>query len=106
MNRNIQCALLSSFLWSDDMGIDKKDAFRVDVSVFDNDFKQIAEKINDTTETNERFYSLLNLQIENAAPSQHFEIATQTPLPFSLAKKYHEQLVKDRNNKIIIGVTL
>ena len=104
MNTNIQRALLASFLWANDLGIDTNNAFILDVSVFDWDRVLIASKINEVTMTKDRFYSLLNLELENTSQNEWMHISEQTPMPFSLAKKYHDKLISDRNHAILAGV--
>ncbi len=95
MNINIQRAVLSSFLWSNDVGIDTKDAFILNQHVFTGDRILIAAKINEVTETEYKFYSLLNMELENTSQEEWMEIAQQTPMPFSLTKRYYEKLGKD-----------
>jgi len=100
---DIQRATLASFLWADDLGLDTKDAFLLDPYVFDGDRRVIAHKINDTTQTEDRFYSLLNMRIQNEVPHEWMEISTYTPFSLERAKLYHDDLVRERNNKIISG---
>ncbi|MDM5264701.1 hypothetical protein PF327_10890 [Sulfurovum sp. XTW-4] len=105
MSVNIERALLGSFLWSNDLGMDTKDAFILDTSLFtSDDRKLIASKINETTDTEDRFYSLLNMEIEQTSSHEWMEIAALTPFIFSLSKRYHEYLIEKRNDRIILGV--
>ncbi len=100
MNLNIQRAILASFLWSNDIGTDTKDAFLLNPHLFTGDSKLIAAKINKVTETEDRFYSLLNLELENTSHNEWLQISIQTPLPFSLAKKYYNKLSSNRGRNV------
>ncbi len=96
MNVNIQQSILSTFLWSNDLDMDTKDAFMLNPSLFTGDRYLIASKINEVTDTPERYYGVLNLELENTSPAEWLEISTQTPLPFSFAKKMHNNLPDQR----------
>ncbi len=100
MNINIQRSVLSTFLWSNDLGMDTKDAFTLNTSLFTGDRYLIASKINETTNTPERYYGILNMEIENTSPAEWLEISTQTSLPFSLVKKLHNNLPDQRVSAI------
>ena len=100
MNINIQRAILASFLWSNDMGMNTKDAFKLKPSLFTDDRYLIASKINETTDTEDRFYGILNLELENTSPSEWLEISQQTPLPFTVAERYHNKLPDPRGRNI------
>ena len=100
MNINIQRAVLSTFLWSNDTGLDTKDAFTLNPYVFTGDRVLIASKINEVTDTEDKFYSLLNMELENTSLEEWMEIAQQTPMPFSLAKRYYEKLESDNRERI------
>ncbi len=96
MNINIQRAVLATFLWSNDLDMDTKDAFTLNPHLFTGDRYLIASKVNDVTQTQDRFYGLLNLELENTSPQEWLYISEQTPLPFSLAKKYYSKLTDNR----------
>ena len=100
MNLNIQRAILASFLWSNDVGTDTKDAFILNPHLFTDDRLLIASKINEVTQTEDRFYSLLNLELENTSSQEWLEISTQTPLPFTYAKKMHDKMPDNRRDMI------
>ena len=100
MNNNIQCAILSTFLWSNDLGIDTKDAFMLNTGLFTNDNFLIASKINEVTKTDDKFYGLLNLELENTSPNAWLNISLQTPLTFRFAKKYHDKLNNNRGKEV------
>ena len=96
MSINIQRAVLATFLWSNDLQMDTKDAFTINPHLFTGDLKLVAAKVNEVTKTEDKFYSLLNLELEQTSPSEWLEIAQQTPLPFSLAKRYYAKLNTNR----------
>ncbi len=102
-------AILSSFLYADDMGEDKTDTFLLSEDAFTSAFrKRIAIKINATTAT-DKAYSLLSYDIESSVEGSVFEhnwiqILAQTPLPFSLAKRYHDDVREALNNRIAKGL--
>ncbi len=100
MNVNIQRAVLSSFLWSNDVGIDTEDAFILNPHVFTGDRILIASKINEVTETEDKFYSLLNMELENTSREEWMEITQQTPLVFSFAKRCYEKLEADNRERL------
>jgi hypothetical protein len=100
MNINIQQAILASFLWSNDMSMDTKDAFQLNQHLFTGDRYLIASKINEVTNTEDRFYGILNLELQNTSPDEWLNISTQTPLPFSYAKKMHDKMPDNRNDLI------
>jgi hypothetical protein len=107
MNVNIQRAILSTFLWSDDLHIDKTDSFILDLDLFDDPMRRgIAENINNTTLHHDKMYGFLNVQIEGIVAYQYewLEISTQTPLTFSVAKRYMDSLAKKRRDKLIMGI--
>ena len=94
--------ILSSFLWSADVGMDTKDAFLLDVSLFkDDESKALALMINKET-SGDRYYSLLNMKIEQTMPSLWLKISAQTPMPFSVLKRMHDGLRMNHKN-IIMG---
>lgn len=94
MNENIERSLLATFLWSNDFGMDTDEAFELDTSIFSSDDRKlIAAKINETTATEDRFYSLLNLEIQNTSHYEWLAISEQTPMPFSVSKRYQNKLI-------------
>jgi len=103
-NADRENAVLSSFLYSDDMGTDKTNTFLLSADAFTSDFrKRVATKINATT-TIDKAYSLLSYDLENSIEGTHYEqewinILAQTPLPFTLAKRYHDDIRKDFSKK-------
>jgi len=100
MEINIQRSILATFLWSNDIGIDTKDAFMLNTSLFTGNRYLIAAKINEITQSEDKFYGLLCLELENTSQTEWLEISKQTPLVFSLAKKYHDSLPDPRGDRI------
>ena len=100
MDMNIQQAILATFLWSNDVGTDTEDAFTLNINLFDGDRRLIAAKINEVTESEDRFYGMLNLELENTSSQEWLYISTQTPLPFSVAKRLHDKQDDPRGDRI------
>ena len=66
---SVKDSILASFIWSADVGMDTKDVFLLDVSLFkDDESKALALMINRET-SGERYYSILNMKIEQTMPS-------------------------------------
>jgi len=105
-NEDRENAVLASFLYSNDIGLDTKDAFQLAEDAFTSDFRRrVAVKINATTAV-DRAYAYLSYELENAIEGTVYEmdwvnILAQTPLPFSLAKRYHSDIVSAFNNTLI-----
>ena len=97
-------AVLASFLYADDMGEDTSKSFLLSEDAFTTQFRRrVATKINATT-TIDKAYSVLSYDIENTIEGTIFEdawldILAQTPLPLSLAKRYHDDIRKLYNQK-------
>ena len=97
-------AILASFLYADDMGEDTSKSFLLSEYAFTSLFrKRVAVKINATT-TIDKAYTLLSYDIENSVEGTTYEqqwinILAQTPLPLTLAKRYHDDVRKAYNNK-------
>ncbi len=104
MSINIQRAILATFLWSNDMDINTDDAFLLDLSLFTDDRKLIASKINEVTDTEDRFYGILNMELENTSPDEWLAISEQTPLIFSYINQCHKKLHDTYNNNILRGI--
>jgi len=99
MEINIQRAILASFLWANDLMINTDEAFILNSNFFTGDRKTIASKINEETRK-DRFYGMLNLVIENSNTAEWMEISAQTPLPISVAKRYHDSMIDPRGDLI------
>jgi len=100
-------AVLASFLDVDDLYMDKTNTFLLSEDAFTSEFrKRIATKINATTAT-DKAYGFLRYELETSVEGTIFEqawceisgINAQTPLPLSLAKRYHDDIRKDYNKK-------
>jgi len=102
-------AVLASFLYADDMGTDKTDAFKLEEKAFTSSYRRAtANKINDET-ANAKEYGYLSITIEGLTEGTEFEqdwinILAQTPLPFSMAKRIHNDLIVEFNNRIAKGL--
>ncbi len=101
-------AVLASFLYADDMGEDTSKAFLLSEDAFTNSFrKRVATKINATTST-DKTYSVLSYDIEYSIENtiyeqQWIDILAQTPLPLTLAKRYHDDIRETYNNSLLKG---
>jgi len=97
---NRENAILSSFLWSDDTGIDKSEAFILDENIFTSSFRRdVAAKINDETK-GEKYYGFLNVTLsDHTLRTKHelefMDITAQSSMPFSVSKRYHTALKKE-----------
>ncbi len=97
-------AVLASFLYANDVGEDAENAFILAEDCFTSSYRRrVATKINATT-TVDKAYSLLSYELENATLGSVFEaewinILAQTPLPFTLAKRYHDDVVLECKSK-------
>ena len=100
MNVNIQQAILASFLWSNDLNMNTKNAFILNPHFFTKDRYLIASKINEVTNTEDKFYGLLNLELENISSQEWLNISTQTPLPLSYARKLHDSQIDPRGGAV------
>ena len=99
-------AVLTSFLLANEMGENTDNAFLLSEDAFTSSLRRrIAIKINATTNT-DKAYALLAYELENKLSGTIYEVewdniigtrtATgQTPLPLTLAKRYHDDIVRD-----------
>lgn len=98
-------AILASFLYADDMGTDKKEAFTLDSNIFTSEYRRAtANKINDET-SKDKMYGYLSITIEEHTKGTTFEqdwidILAQTPMPFSVVKRIHDDLQKEHKNRL------
>jgi len=99
MEVNIQRAILATFLWSNDIGTDTKDSFFLNHHLFTGDRFLIASKINEQT-AGDKFYGLLNLELENTSQVEWMAISEQTPLTFDVSKRYHDNMPDPRGMRI------
>jgi hypothetical protein len=109
MKADRENAVLSSFLYSNDMGEDTSKAFLLSEDAFTSAFRRrVATRINATTAT-DKAYSFLSYEIENTIGGTIYEnawldILAQTPLPFSLARRYHNDIRKDYSDETVKDV--
>ena len=92
---NIEEAILVTFLFAHELELNLEEVFTLDVDVFSTEYKKsIVKNINSHKS---EFYSAISLILDEKAENTKYEyeflnILSQTPLTFSLAKKYHSQL--------------
>ncbi len=90
-------AVLASFLYADDMGTDKTQAFELDSNIFTSSYRRAtANKINDET-NGDKQYGYLSVTLGDLTEGTEFEqewinILAQTPMPFSVVKRMHNDL--------------
>ena len=96
MKQNTENAILSTFLFANEMSNDLSWIFKLDTSIFSSPFrKRVAEKMN---AVDDEAYGFTSYEIEESVSGTQFEqdfieILAQTPL--SNAKKYHDKMVED-----------
>lgn len=101
--------ILSSFLYADDMGMNKDEAFVLNESIFTSSYRRAtASKINDET-NNDKYYGYLSVTLQEHTKDTRFEqdwtdIISQTPLPFSVVKRIHSDLAMEYKNRISKGL--
>ena len=98
-------SLLSSFLWADDIGSNKDNAFKLNSNIFTSEFRRaVANKINDETD-NEKMYGFLSVTLGDHTSGTKFEqdwidIIAQTPLILCQAKRMHDDLKTEHKERI------
>ena len=106
---NRENALLATFLYADDLGIDKTDTFILDSNIFTSAYRRAtANKINEET-GGDKFYGYLLTTIEDLTKNTNFEheyidIISQNALCFSVAKRYHDDLKTEYKSRIAKGL--
>ena len=106
---NRENALLATFLYADDFGIDKTDTFTLDSNIFTSSYRRAtANKINDET-AGEKFYGYLlttmgDITNGTAFEQEYINLLDQTPLCFSVAKRYHDDLKTEYKARIAKGL--
>ncbi len=89
--------VLASFLYADDVDTDKTQAFELDSNIFTSSYRRAtANKINDET-SGDKMYGYLSITLEGLTEGTEFEqewinILAQTPMPFSVVKRIHNDL--------------
>ena len=103
---NTENAVLATFLYADDMGYNKNDAFKLDSNVFTNSYRRaVANKINDETDS-DKMYGFLSVTLEEQTANTKFEqdwidIISQSPLTFNVAKRYYERLQEAHKQRLL-----
>lgn len=106
---NTQNAILSSFLFANNIGENIEDAFILDETVFNTPLtNRIAHKINEET-LNDKMYGFQLVSIEDDLKGTKFEtefidILSQLPLPLTVAQRLHDKLIKKCKQRIAIGL--
>lgn len=102
-------AIISSFLFANDVHENLDDAFILDESIFSTNFKKrIVAKLNEET-NGDQMYGYQNIAIEEKVKDtplvvEWIEILAQNPIPLSVAKRLYDDLVKERMQRIAMGV--
>ena len=102
-------AILASFLYANDMGINTYEAFILNSDLFTSAYRRAtADKINDET-NNDKMYGYLFVTIKDLTKDTKYEkdyldIEIQTPMPFSVAKRIHAKLENEYKIKIAKGL--
>ena len=95
---NIENAILTTFLDSNDLFDDMNKLYKLDPGIFTSPFrKRVAENINDVDDNN---FGFLALEIEEKTIGTSFAVelinlTAQTSLGLGFSKKYHDKLVAD-----------
>lgn len=94
---NIEDAILSTFLFANDLNLNLDEVFKLDLEVFSTKYRQsVAKSINGVKN---EYYGLLSIKLEEKAIGTEYEldflnILAQTTLTFGLAEQYHLHLQK------------
>jgi len=101
--RNIQETIIASFLWADDMMMDKTDAFILDSNRFDKDLNLIVQLLNKETD-DDKMYGQLLMEMENTMQDLWLRLSTRTPMPFSVLKRLYEKLGDKNKTNTLKGL--
>jgi len=101
---NIERSLLSTFLYANEYNNDSAEAFILNPDYFTGVRKKIAKMLNEETETGDRFYSLVNFEVERKFPAEWVALSSYSSFTFSEAKRCYDELVKARKNEVIAGM--
>ena len=94
---NIERAILATFLYSNDLGDNLENVYKLDLRAFSTEFnKRVAEMINNEKNGNYGFLSYtLEEKVEGTKYEQDWiEILAQSSLGLKLSKRYHDTLLK------------
>jgi len=98
MIENIEDAILSTFLYANDLDLNLAGVFKLDSEIFSTEYrKSVARSINNVKNG---YYCLLSIKLEEKSMGTEYEydflnILAQTPLTFSLAERYYLYLQKE-----------
>jgi len=110
MNRNIQNAIISTFLFLDSLGYEESELFELNPILFDTPLqKRIIEKINEELKKDFKAFDLLGINIESAVANTKFaqefiEILGANPITLKMAKRYLEELYDRKRLEIINNI--
>ena len=102
---NRENSLLSTFLYADDVGLNKDNAFKLNSNVFTSEFRRaVANKINDETD-NEKMYGFLSVTLKDHTSGSKFEqdwidIEAQIPYDINAAKRMHNTLESEYKERL------
>ncbi len=102
---NIEDAILSTYLFSNDLNMNVNEAFKLDLDVFSTRYRQsVAKSINSVKNG---YYGLLSIKLEEKVKGTEYEldflnILSQIPLTFALAEQYHLYLQKENRLRSIL----
>ena len=102
---NRENSILSAILYSNNLDGESEQVFTLDSKMFTSSYRRsVADKINDETET-DRAYDLLLLTLTDHATGTKYErdlfdIAEQSPMAVSVAKRMHGNLETEYKNRL------
>ena len=102
---NRENCILATFLYADDLGLDKSKAFILNSNIFTSSYKRAtADKINDEL-NGDNFLGMLSLTLEDKTKGTSYEqewidILSQTPMTFEAVKVMHLELEKEYKIRI------
>lgn len=101
---SIEQSILSSLVFASEQKTEFDEVFGLNLNAFENKLnKRIAEKFN-SNENNDYFLEMLNIELSvkgTIYETEFIEIMSQTPLPLSVAKKYHDALIIKRKEALL-----
>ena len=98
-------SILASFIYIDDMGMNKDEVFDLTSNIFTSEFRRaVANKLNDETD-NEQMYGYLGVTLKDHTSGTKFEqdwidIEAQTPLDLKVCKRIHENLGMEYKERV------
>ena len=102
---NVERAILSTFLFCNDLGDDLNKVYKLDLSVFSTEFnKRVAKRINEVADG---AYGYLSHTLEESIRGTVYEndwilILSQNSLGLGYSKKYHDSMLADKKRRLVI----